>query len=271
MKTSLFFAAVTSLLCAVNLRPAQASVPAGVWAKTRAITLLPNETNPTQIQIHGVFLTWSGTGPVGSIWDVPGYESAREGYMYFTCPAGQEALCRLAWTDLANSIGDSCRGFGAQDEPRGTVRDRAICPANPDVFPLGMGVSKGYRPCLELDKFAASDAGVTSCEAGTIDSGTQAKDGASPASDAEADDAATTDSAPGLTTSTGAGGEPDSGSAGSLAGSSTGGAPPAITAAPSDDGGCSVTVMRRPSYGSLALLGLAALTWAARRRRSGLA
>src|SRR5262249_20164269 len=135
------------------------------------VVLLPNETAPTEVQIHGVFLTFSGQGPVGGAWGIPGYLPAQEGYMYFSCPAGKEATCRAEWNDLKLSIGMGCRGFGALNEPPGTVRSDAVCPTAPDNFPMAMGVFGGFLPCQELDKFVVTDAGVKECIAPATDAG----------------------------------------------------------------------------------------------------
>ncbi len=267
MRTITLLAFGSSLVATVLAGRAEASFPAGVWTKADKVTMLPDEANATEVLIHGVFLVWSGTGPVGGQWGNPGFELAREGYMYFVCPPGREATCRLEWTDLQNSIGRSCRGFGAQNEPRGTVRDDAVCPANPDKFPLGMGVVQGFLPCEELDRFVSSDAGVAACDAGLV------KREAGVPSDAEADVSMGAGSGgTGGVSVAGSGGSGmpagSGGSSGSTGGShEAAGAPP--VASSDDDGGCALVGRRRLSTTSISALALAALAFARRRRSRG--
>jgi hypothetical protein len=261
----LLVASGVSLFGALLAARAEASFPAAVFAKVDQVTMLPDETNPTEVLVHGVFFVWSGTGPAGAQWGQMGFENARAGYMYYTCPAGQDATCRMEWSDLKKSIGNSCRGYGAQNQPGGTVRDDKICPKGADKYPLGLGVVQAYSPCIELDKVVLGT--PSSCDAGA-----PADDASGPpttgAGGSSTTGSSTTGSSSTTTTSATTGATSTTGGGGAKAGS--GGASSATAGAGQDslpgDGGCAVSTGHHDKSASLIPFALAALALARRSR-----
>jgi MYXO-CTERM domain-containing protein len=133
---------------------AQASSPAGVWIVPDRVVLLPDENQPRTLQISGLLTLHSGTGPV-SDWGYPGFEQPQHGTLFYTCAAGQEAMCKMQWRELAAALG-SCVGFGSLTEGAGQLRAAVGQSDVPDVYPIGMGVVHGYTPCELLANAAAS-------------------------------------------------------------------------------------------------------------------
>src|SRR5688500_7407456 len=90
-------------LTAVTLR---ASDFVGVYAVVGKVVLEPSDAAAERIQIWGAFAL--SDGQRGS-----NYGPAQRGYLYYTCPAGQEAVCRREWADLKSVAGkDTGVGFG---------------------------------------------------------------------------------------------------------------------------------------------------------------
>ena len=69
------------------------------------------------------------------------YGAAQRGYLYYSCPAGQQAVCRREWTDLQSVAGKNTGvGFGARFKDTGRIRKADQTPASPDVYPIERGV-----------------------------------------------------------------------------------------------------------------------------------
>jgi hypothetical protein len=116
--------------------PALASSPAANYVVPTKMEYFPDEATATKVLIHGAFFFWQNGGT---------YNQPACGYMYFACPAGQEAMCRMQWTDIKNGIGGGqCDGFGQQSVvSKATLRVEGTTPANPDSWDLGIGVTPG--------------------------------------------------------------------------------------------------------------------------------
>src|SRR5262245_57962430 len=121
-----------------------------VYARIDKVVLEPNATAPERIQIWGAFTLASKT-------DRNSYDSAQRGYFYFSCKPGKEEICRKEWADLKTVAGtDEVIGFGGRDLPRPRLRKAEDKVANPDEYPVNVGLvkmsqrSRDYPPIREL-------------------------------------------------------------------------------------------------------------------------
>ena len=132
---------------------AHASLPAGVWVKVQSVTFEPNESAPTRIRIAGAVLLYKGPSDVSYL---DAYTPPALGYLYYECPSGDGAQCLLEWPEIQKNIvapPEKCVGLGSQSIPTGTLRRLGATPANPDAYPIAMGVVDGYTPCQALADF----------------------------------------------------------------------------------------------------------------------
>jgi hypothetical protein len=227
--------------------PASASYPAGVWVRAQSVTFEPDEANAQRIRIDGAIMLYTG----GGNGPYPGYTSPALGYLYYECPQGQEATCKLEWQDIKNSIAkppEECVGLGDQSIPTGSLRASATPATNPDAYPIAMGVLQGFTPCKVLADFLAAqtpDAGGTGGSGSTGAAGSTGPSGST--------GAASTGAGNGTTGSNGAGGSGGSG------GGKT----------PEQDGGCSIQEARSAGLGGavVSAIGLAAALVLRRARR----
>jgi hypothetical protein len=114
-----------------------ASDPMGVYAIIQKVVLEPNESEPARIQVWGAFALSDGQARSDT------YAAPQAGYLYYTCPAGQERICRNEWADLKSVAGKGVGvGFGGRYVATGRVRKAAEAPASPDVYPIKMGVTQ---------------------------------------------------------------------------------------------------------------------------------
>src|SRR5262245_24049298 len=198
---------------------AQASSPMGVYARVDTVAYEPTKAEAVRAVVHGVFALHSGAAGFN-------YTAPQAGYMYFQCPAGNEAECRLQWQDLENAIGQNyCAGFGQQDQSFGTVRAEGTVPTSPDTYVLGMGVEPGVYvggTCPLLLAYRA-DGGSSGSSSGASTSG-----GSSSTSSGG--------SSSGGSTSGGSSGASSGGSSGTASGGSTSGAAPPAGAGSSSRG-----------------------------------
>ena len=112
-----------------------ASDPMGVYAVIQKVVLEPNEAEPSRIQVWGAFALSDGQARSDA------YGAPQVGYVYLTCPAGQERVCRNEWADLKAVAGKRIGvGFGGRYNPTGRVRKATEQPASPDAYPIRMGV-----------------------------------------------------------------------------------------------------------------------------------
>ncbi|HRI50130.1 MAG TPA: hypothetical protein PLW65_08105 [Pseudomonadota bacterium] len=63
--------------------PAAASSPVATYVVPSQVEYFPDEASATRVIIHGAFFFWQNGGT---------YNQPACGYMYFSCPAGQEAM-----------------------------------------------------------------------------------------------------------------------------------------------------------------------------------
>lgn len=117
---------------AVGLR---ASDMVGVYAVVEKVVLEPTDAAAQRVQIWGAFAVAEGRGST--------YGGAQRGYLYYTCPSGQESTCRKEWSDLKSVAGKATAvGFGMRYKANGRVRKADEKVAAPDPYPIEMGVVK---------------------------------------------------------------------------------------------------------------------------------
>jgi len=138
MRGFIRFLSLTGLAGAiVAATPARVSDPIGIYGIIDKVVLLPDATNPTTIQLWGVF----------SLSDnVAGdhYKVGQRGYLYFAMDESRARVVRAEWADLQSLAGKGNPvGFGAKysrTPPR--LRCPTETPANPDPYTTNIGVVK---------------------------------------------------------------------------------------------------------------------------------
>ena len=123
-----------------------ASDPVGLYALIDKVVVEPAQGQPQRVQIWGVF-------SLADTRNNDDYGSAQKGYLYYSCPAGQETTCKNEWTDLQSVAGKGVGvGFGGRFIAAGRVRSATDKPESPDVYPIRMGVVKmgtrGNQPAI---------------------------------------------------------------------------------------------------------------------------
>src|SRR5262245_43707866 len=114
---------------------ASARYAAAVWVRVQSVTSAPSEASADGLVIHAAVMVYVG----GSTGKYPGYTDPATGYLYYECPVGKEADCKLEWPDIKNSIAKppgECIGLGDQSLPTGSLRVEGVTPANPDAYPV---------------------------------------------------------------------------------------------------------------------------------------
>ena len=123
--------------------PLRASDPVGCYGIIEKVVLEPNDTEPTAIQIWGVFAL--STAPfTGNT-----YQAVQKGYLYYTCPKGKDSTCLAEWFDMRKMAGKGeIIGFGDRYGKTTTrVRPATEKAAAPDVYPINIGLVKmGHYP-----------------------------------------------------------------------------------------------------------------------------
>jgi len=118
----------------------RASDMVGVYAVVEKVTLEPSDKAPERVQVWGAFSfadTKNGSA----------YGPVERGYLYYSCPSGQESICRKEWSDLKSVAGKSTAvGFGMRFKPTGRVRKADEKVASPDTYPIQMGVVQVDNP-----------------------------------------------------------------------------------------------------------------------------
>jgi len=142
-------------VCALvaSVVPLRASDPVGAYAIIEKVVLEPNATEPTSVQIFGVFSfavrrTADGTQPwpagsfgTANTGDV--YAAVQKGYLHYSCPKGKEATCRNEWADLKSMAGTpEVIGFGSRWAMTGHLHPVTEKSSTPDVYPLNVGLVK---------------------------------------------------------------------------------------------------------------------------------
>jgi hypothetical protein len=110
------------------------------------IVLEPPDAVPQRIQIWGAFALAERNSP-------DEYGAPQRGYLYYSCPQGQESVCRSEWADLKTVAGKSTGiGFGGRYKDAGRVRKADEKAASPDPYPIQMGVVRmtGFRSSLPI-------------------------------------------------------------------------------------------------------------------------
>ena len=128
---------------AVTLR---ASDPVGVYAVVEKIVLEPSDAAPQRVQIWGAF-------SMADRSDADTYGPAQRGYLYYSCPQGQDSVCRNEWADLKTVAGKNTGiGFGGRYKDLGRVRKLDEKVASPDTYPIQLGVVRmtGFRSTLPV-------------------------------------------------------------------------------------------------------------------------
>jgi hypothetical protein len=112
-----------------------ASDRVGIYGVVEKVVLEPSETAPQRVQVWGAFALADGSGST--------YHAPQRGYLYYTCPSGQESICRKEWADLKSVAGKNTGvGFGQRYKPTGRVRTAQEKAVSPDPYPIDMGVVK---------------------------------------------------------------------------------------------------------------------------------
>jgi hypothetical protein len=113
---------------------ARASDPTGIYAVIDRVVLEPSQ-DPELAQVWGVFVFTKDRGR--------SYTAPQRGYMYFKLTPGKADVCRIEWKDLAKLSGTGqAVAFGSSYRPGGTLRKTGTAPKDPEVYPLGVGLSK---------------------------------------------------------------------------------------------------------------------------------
>ena len=140
-------------VCALTAVTLRASDFVGVYTVVEKVVLEPSDTAPQRIQIWGAFaLSDRKSGST--------YGPAERGYLYYTCPAGQETVCRKEWNDLKAVAGkDIGVGFGQRYKDTGRIRKADDKPESPDLYPIDRGVvrlSAGHDALPVIDRIKAA-------------------------------------------------------------------------------------------------------------------
>lgn len=152
---------------------ALASDSIGIYSVVKKVRYEPDPQNATalRVRICGAFAKARITSG--------DYYPAEAGYMYYSCPTGQEAMCRMQWGEIeAAGKAGKCIGWGVRRDPKnpsqpndnGSVHT-ALPVGNPDVYELGMGT--GMNPDL-----SGGTAACNSAETATVGLKTEACDAA---------------------------------------------------------------------------------------------
>jgi hypothetical protein len=140
-------------LCALTAVTLRASDFVGVYAVVEKVVLEPSDTAPQRVQIWGAFAL--SDGQRGS-----NYGPVQRGYLYYSCPAGQETICRKEWDDLKSVAGkDTGVGWGQRYKETGRVRKADDKPVSPDVYPIERGIirlSAGHDSRAVIERIKAA-------------------------------------------------------------------------------------------------------------------
>jgi hypothetical protein len=138
-------------LASPSSTPAAAAMsdPMGVFCIVDKVTLEPAE-QPQRAQVSGVCAVANDND-----WY---FKPAARGYFYYTLPADQEVATRREWADLKSVAGTTeVVGWGRRYRSVGRFRAADEPVANPDVYPLNIGVVKisQYRAAPEVTDVVA--------------------------------------------------------------------------------------------------------------------
>ena len=126
---------LAGLLLVVLAAPLRASDPMGTYCLIEKVVFEPNDC-PERVQVWGA-CALAVQKPGGE------FQKPARGYFYYSIPKGQEDTVRAEWMDLKGLAGkDEVVGFGSRYKPLGRFRPGAEAVANPDAYPLNVGVVK---------------------------------------------------------------------------------------------------------------------------------
>jgi len=132
-KTTLFAAALA--VCVAGGGALRASDRVAVYAKVDKVILEPSTSEPSTIQVWGVFSVAQAGNPND-------YQPAARGYLYYRLPSRAD-LARREWADLHSVAGTGdIVAFGSRWEGVPRVRPSIDKPANPDPYSLNTGLTK---------------------------------------------------------------------------------------------------------------------------------
>lgn len=171
MKRTVCAALTAALLALAWQAPARASDPIGAYVLIDKVVLEPNEQAPTRIQVWGAF-TFARPGK-GDTYDAP-----VRGFVYYRIVGDKADLCRREWADMKRTAGTgNVLGMGSRYNRAdlGTVRRASAKAENPDLYPLGEGLTRvrrntDYSPIFKLITLPAPAAPVDGAmvEPGTV-------------------------------------------------------------------------------------------------------
>lgn len=108
----------------------------GVYALVDRVVIEGDVASPRAIQVWGVFSLADKSGPMA-------HTPAQRGYLYYSFNASNANATRAEWADLKAVAGTGQTvAFGARYSTNGHVRPAVETPANPDLYPLGVGMNK---------------------------------------------------------------------------------------------------------------------------------
>jgi hypothetical protein len=121
------------------------SDPIGCFALVDRVVLLPDSVNPKTIQIWGAFVQTAAIEMDGEqivSVEIGRYANARRGYLYYTLNPKNPTAALAEWKDLQRVAGTGMViGFGGAFENVGTIRRLSAPAGNPDVYPMGFGLT----------------------------------------------------------------------------------------------------------------------------------
>ena len=117
--------------------PVSASDPMGAYCLVDKVVLEPADAANT-VQI------W-GTCALANTNDWY-FQAPAKGYFYFAAPKGQDDRARAEWSDMKSVAGTGqVIGFARRYKPVGRIRPATEKPAQPDDYPLHLGVTRATQ------------------------------------------------------------------------------------------------------------------------------
>ncbi len=139
--------------CLIGGATIYASDMVGIYTVVEKVVMEPSDAAPQRVQIWGAFALAEPKN--GSL-----YGPAQRGYVYYSCPSGQETVCRREWEDLKSVAGKNTGvGFGMRFSNNGRIRKADEKPAAPDVYPIERGIirlSAGHDSMPVIDRLKAA-------------------------------------------------------------------------------------------------------------------
>lgn len=136
--------------------PASASDQVGVYAIIRKVKFEPGPSvnDAVRVRLCGSFALANLSN--GS------YFGPMPGYTYYTCPTGQEALCRMQWAEMLTATNkNDCIAYGQRRDGaggannNGSIRSPTAPVNSPDTYPIGMGMVTVSNPSVEAANLCA--------------------------------------------------------------------------------------------------------------------